>query len=606
MDRSGEFDLAENGPLQSRRPGDPAPSLDALALVLVVLAGVLCLAMPFWGDQALFTLYGRALTRGAVLYRDVFDIKQPGIFVFYAVGGLLFGFTEVGIHLFELAYWLAFSVFAIGVLRPYFTTRWGAPLVPVFTAVVYYLYAEPLDLTQIEILVAFPLLVAWWLVDRAEPATHKGLWRYAGAGLAAAAVILIKYPYVLIVLAFLTYTLLRSRRRGVRNKDLRRSLAAFFIALLVPLVIVVAYFAAYGQLGRIWWAYFELGAAQLRGSKPFGYLAVWGRRFLIGHGPIMIMATLGSVHSLRERARPKLDLVAGMLLWGTVGAIAFLTQSWYEYKLLLFTFPLGIVAVVGLEALLSIVASVGRERRLLALTTVGGLAVLSFVVSSRPHIQTLLLVSVAVGCCMAVITGFFALSPRVLRRVVQVLLVALAVSAGLTAIGPADKVSMLRRHHFAMTGESREDLQRSWNPLYGAVDQDLEVLRSRLQPGALQVFGDPLLQLQANRRQATPFVSLRPELYDERAWREVYSDLRSTLPPNIVIDPLLRSSIQRRYPAIMELIQSRYKVVLVGSTGTWYVRRDLMASVALGMTHGPEPIASEQDACHACCTAALE
>jgi hypothetical protein len=583
MDRSGELDLAENGPLESRRPGDPPRSLHALAVAVVAVAGALCLAMPFWGDQALFTLYGRALTRGAVLYRDVFDIKQPGIFVFYAVGGRLFGFTEVGIHVFELAYWLAFSIFAIVALRPYFTTRWGTPLAPVFTVVVYYLHAGPLDLTQIEILVAFPLLAAWWLIDRAEPGTRKGLRRYAGAGLAAAAVVLMKYPYVLIVLAFLAYTVLRSRRRGIRIRNLRGSLAVFVIALLAPLLIVAAYFAAYGQLGRIWWAYFELGAAaQLKSSRPLDYLAVYGRRFMIGHGPIMILAALGSVHALRERARPKLDLVAGMLLWGTVGAVAVFTQSWYEYKLLLFTFPLGILAVVGVEALISIGGSVGRERRLLALTAVGALAVLSFVVGTPPHIQTLLLVSVVVGCCVGVIAGLFALRPRVLRRVVQVLLATLAVSAGVTAIGPANKVSMLRRHNFALTVESRADLQRSWSPLYRAVDQDLEVLRTRLRPGALQVFGDPSLQFRANRRPATPFVGLRPELYDEKAWREVYSDLRSTLPPNIFIDALHRSSIQRRYPAIIELILSRYKVAFVGSAGTWYVRRDLMASVAAG------------------------
>jgi hypothetical protein len=46
------------------------------------------------------------------------------------------------------------------------------------------------------------------------------------------------------------------------------------------------------------------------------------------------------------------------------------------------------------------------------------LAVLSFVVSTPPHIQTFLLVSVVVGCCVGFIAGFFALRARVLRRVV--------------------------------------------------------------------------------------------------------------------------------------------------------------------------------------------
>ena len=95
----------------------------------VVLAAGLCLALPFWGDQALFTVYARQIAQGAVLYRDIFDVKQPGIFLFYLLGGSLFGYTEIGIHLFELLYWLAFSAFAMVALRPYFRVaglhRWS-------------------------------------------------------------------------------------------------------------------------------------------------------------------------------------------------------------------------------------------------------------------------------------------------------------------------------------------------------------------------------------------------------------------------------------------------------------------------------------------------
>ena len=132
---------------------------NVVAIGLVVLTGCLCLAMPFWGDEALFTVYGRQIAHGAVLYRDVFDVKQPGIFLFYAIGGSVFGFTEVGIHAFELLYWLGFSAFALVGLRRYFLSNWGPPLVVVFTIVVYYSYGGLIDLTQVEILVAFPILL---------------------------------------------------------------------------------------------------------------------------------------------------------------------------------------------------------------------------------------------------------------------------------------------------------------------------------------------------------------------------------------------------------------------------------------------------------------
>ena len=64
---------------------------DALALpVLVVVAGGLCLARPIGATKPCSTVYAHQtrLTR-AVLSRDVFDVKQPGIFLFYALGRLV-------------------------------------------------------------------------------------------------------------------------------------------------------------------------------------------------------------------------------------------------------------------------------------------------------------------------------------------------------------------------------------------------------------------------------------------------------------------------------------------------------------------------------------
>jgi hypothetical protein len=549
---------------------------NALALGLVVLAGGLCLAMPFGSDQALFTLYGRQLAHGAVLYRDLFDIKQPGIFLFYTSGGVLFGFTEVGIHLFELAYWFAFSLFALVALRPYFTTRWGAPLVPVFTVVSYYLYGELPDLTQIEILVAFPILVAWWLIDQAHPGTRTGVRRYAAAGLAAAAVVLLKHLYILIILAFLWYAVRRSWRRGIPIADIRRALGTFLIALVVPLLVVVAYFAAYGQLGRIWWVYFDfLPNSQLAGTKSFSDLKFGARRFMIGHAPILILAVLGCVRALRQRTRPRLDLVAGIALWGASGAVAFSIQGWWQYKWLIFTFPFGILAVIGIEVLVTMWGSLATGPRLGGLAAGTMLAIVSFVIGApSPQVQTQFLWSVVIGICAGIGAELLAPRARVEQGILYVLSAALAVSVGLTAIVPIHRFRVLMEHDFGLTAEARADFQRSLSSDYRAADEDLQVLRSgHVLPGPLHVFGDPLLLVRANSPPAIPFLGQSLYSYDRRAWREMDCDLRSSLPPYIIIDAYSESIIRSRNPAIMELVDSRYKIAFVGASGTWYMRR---------------------------------
>jgi hypothetical protein len=579
---SGPFDVdpraddRHNISTSAHRIVKPSISVSAFVLILVALLGGLCLAMPFFGDQALFTVYARQLTQGAVLYRDVFDVKQPGLFIFYALGGLLFGFTEVGIHLFELIYWLAFSAFALVALRPYFTTRWGALLVPLFTVGVYYLYAGLLDLTQIEILVAFPIFVAWWLIDQEGPETGSGLRRYAGAGLLAAAVVLLKHLYILIILAFLGYAVLRSRRRGIPIADLRGSLAAFLIALLVPLLIVAAYFAAFGQLERIWWAYFQNSAAGQWRGRLLSYFVVGARRFMIGHGPILILAALGAVHALRERARPQMEMVVAMLLWVAVGAVAFFIQGWGAYKWLLFTVPLGVLAVVGFEALIAAPGNVGIRQRGMVWAAGTVLAILSFVIGAPvPERQTLLLLSVVIGVCAGITSEMLAPRVRVSRPMLQILLAALAMSVGLAAIVPADKIRVLLEHDLALTAETRARFRESWNVAYRNADEDLELLRKsgHVLPGPIYVLGDPVLFLRANRPQAVPMLGWGPENYDSRSWRELHHDLRATLPAYIIVDGTIELWIRSQYPALMEFIESRYKVAFVGHSGTWYVLR---------------------------------
>jgi hypothetical protein len=537
--------------------------------------------VPFWGDQAIFTIYGRELTRGAVLYRDVFDLKQPGIFWFYALGGRVFGFTEVGLHIFELVYWLAFSAFALVALRPYFSTRWGAPLVPMFTVAVYYLYAQQLDLGQIEMLVAFPILLAWWLIDRASTETPEGVRRYALAGLVTAGVFLFKYLYTLIVLGFLVYAVVRSRRDGTSLRDLRRSLIAFLVALLLPLLLLTVYFAVYGQLGRIWWAYFEL--APKTGEKAFSEGVLGARRFLIGHGPIIILAVLGCSNVLWDRARPKLDLVVGMLLWISIGAVAVIIQNWFEYKWLLFNVPLGILAATGLERFVAIAGNRRRTTGMLGLAAAAVLGIIALRVGvGAPHIQTLLLLAIAIGASAAVAAEVFRAHLPLRHTMTGVISVGLVVSLALAAIGPIDKIRLLAKHDFALTAQARTDLWRSSSAFYRDADQDLDALGKRLPPGPLEVIGSPMLLLRGNRPPANPFLAVRPEFFDQRAWRELYSQLRSTRPLYIVVDDYLGNVIRRRYPAIMEFIESRYEVALLGATGTWYLRRDSTADGVAG------------------------
>ncbi|MGI8495565.1 MAG: hypothetical protein ACR2L1_09680, partial [Pyrinomonadaceae bacterium] len=140
--------------------------ISLLTLITVALIAVWKLFETFAGDQAMFVVYAAEINRGALLYRDIWDLKQPGIFLFYLAGGKLFGFNEFGIHLFELFYWLAFSVILSVSLKKYFRNAVFASLTPLLTVGVYYAVCGSWHLTQVEGLVGFPLYLTLWAAIR--------------------------------------------------------------------------------------------------------------------------------------------------------------------------------------------------------------------------------------------------------------------------------------------------------------------------------------------------------------------------------------------------------------------------------------------------------
>src|SRR3954454_6581937 len=198
---------------------------DLWVLAVIAALGVLVSVQPFTGDQALFAAGARQLRHGDVLYRDFWDVKQPGIYAFYLVGGTLFGFSELAIHLFELAVLLAFSVLLQISLRDRFTTSWVASVVPLLVVGTYYAGADPLGLTQVESLIGVPLFVALWLTVKAGDAPEHEHALLFGSGVAGGIVLVLKLVFAPILAAFWLVAFVHIWRTD-NERRVRRILAA--------------------------------------------------------------------------------------------------------------------------------------------------------------------------------------------------------------------------------------------------------------------------------------------------------------------------------------------------------------------------------------------
>src|SRR5512132_2441416 len=145
-------------PLASNTPARPITSRPfpelawyIASLALIAALGSLKLALPLHRDGATFLWLASQLDRGAVLYVDVWDVKQPGIFIFNYLAGKVFGFTAEGVHLFELLWHLAFAVVVIVALRSALTHRWLAAVAPAAFLAGSYVFCEAHQQTQLEI-----------------------------------------------------------------------------------------------------------------------------------------------------------------------------------------------------------------------------------------------------------------------------------------------------------------------------------------------------------------------------------------------------------------------------------------------------------------------
>ena len=157
-----------------------------LSLLLLAAAGWAAAGTPFRGDQALFTEYAKRMHAGAVLYRDLWEVTNPGVFWFYQLAGTAFGFTEDGVHLGEWLWWVGFVlVVGFAVKRAHGLSKW--PLAPaVLVGGIYFLTScsDPSHLTKAEGLAAFPLFLTAWLACMAVEKPRPNGWLLLAAGAA--------------------------------------------------------------------------------------------------------------------------------------------------------------------------------------------------------------------------------------------------------------------------------------------------------------------------------------------------------------------------------------------------------------------------------------
>lgn len=499
--------------------------LDILSLTAITIIGLMHLPYPFYGDQALFTIGALKIGHGAILYRDFWDLKQPGIYAFYLIAGKLFGFNEFGIHTFELIYMVAFSAVLLFTLKDYYKHPSIASLVPLLTVGIYYGVSGSSHLTQVEAIVGFPMFLSlWFAYIYFQPGGHLES-RLFLSGFMGGIVLLFKFMFLPILMAFWLTTIINA----VLKEPRQRSKASFWLCVPVglgvvfPVLIMFSYFAWFDTLNILYKTFLEYPpriAAEIPGPG-INRLIDGLKWFAHGFSPLIALGVIGAYASLSSRR----DIMTlNLIFWCIIGfGVIFLQrQSWWEYHYLLLFVPLGILATKGLDVLWGQI----KELKPLFSSLRGGIvAAFSLALLFLPILGSF------------VNQGYF-----------------------------------LARNGFVLKKEQQLKYQIKFNDAYQTALTEVAFLSEPESiPGNIFIYGDPLYYLLSGRNQAIALNGWDLELLLPEQWTQLIEQLTRVFPPYIFVSTYYFDTVKNRSPKAAQFIEKNYRVLRRSNAGIWYV-----------------------------------
>ena len=486
---------------------------DTICVAIVGLLSLLRLPEPLWGDQALFMVGGEAIRNGAVLYRDFWDVKPPGIFGVYTLAGTLFGFSGVGMHVLDALWMGALGLMLRLTLARYFVRSWIAILLPWMAVGLYLSIIQPNDQMQVESLVGLPIYTLVWCTWMAvKQPEHRSRWLFL-SGIAGGVVLLFKLIFLPFIagfwLVYLLHCLVRQRQSVV--SAVGYLIVPVTLGILMPIGPVMIYWASQGMLGEVYYTLVQHPARMVKElqSKPISEfvstLVSWVKRSF----PLVLLASLAGAKLWK-----RMDfLMIQMVVWIGLGlaVISVQTLSWWAYHFFLLLVPMTVLAGKGIEvALQSDRAKWGRVVVAIALAVL-------LILNVRAIVKT--------GYAMA-------------------------------------------RSGLPINPENLLAYQQRMSPLYpGLVNESQWVNAPGRVPGAIYVIGNPTLYVLSHRTQAIAFLGWIPEMMLREQWTVMGKQLEQARPVYLYID---KSNVQYIPSEFWPFVNRLYKSAQETAEGTWY------------------------------------
>ena len=311
-----------------------------VGVALALLYGLPSLAWPFGRDQALYDYVARGWVDGWIPYVDSFDHKPPGFYAVYALADLLFGRTQWGIRVLELAAVVgtgALAAVALGV-RSSGELRVNPGVGALVASGFFYTTFDYWHTAQAEMWECLLLAGSWALVARRDPARGAAGTALAAGSLAGLA-FMVKFPAGLVAVPLgLAWGWRRARVGRGPSAVAWGALQVLLYGLgaAIPMVTLSLPFVATGAFAEMWTLTVDFNL--VNASRRLIPVLV-PPNFLAVHAPTYgVAAAVACIWWMRRGCRRRLAAVGVVLLVACATVVWQRRMYLYHYSIL--TLPL--------------------------------------------------------------------------------------------------------------------------------------------------------------------------------------------------------------------------------------------------------------------------
>jgi hypothetical protein len=532
--------------------------LTAAYLVMALLA-IFHVFSPFSGDSAFFYAGAKILSNDLLLYRDFWDIKQPGIFYFYYLGGTLFSFTEAGIYLFELVYWFCFSVAAVYLAKSLklFKNNILYHLIPLFTVGIYLALSTQTDKAQIEILVSAPLILSVLLLSKYEK--EKVILPYFIIGILFSVILFLKIPFVVMLGCLTLYHIYRVIRLKVTLKIfvINKLIPALVGFLILPVIYTIGIYKN-GTINEVFETFFVI-PYNMVGTTPEkhagAFLERFGRyiAFTFPLGVMSILVILSEAKKNNSFVHMMTVLILSSLL------VIYLHYFKWAYYYQLFLFPFAFLSLIYIDRYREFNV---LKSKLLIIGLVAFIVFVVYVYSSKFTDFFPKLLIVPLGTVLFFLIGIKKISDKKLW-VTFIFVCMFAVTIGKFLLVSYTFVSNFDLKHGV--GDGYKDF---YNPEYSILKKESEIIKNDTSNYKIYVCGNPIIYYFSNRIQAVPLGGWALEMFSDKQWQLFGQQVIENKPKYIFFDHPYFNMITRK--GYLGLIETNYNLISTSKNGNWF------------------------------------